>query len=111
MTIEQIKHNLIADLTALCNVAGFELILKPYSKSYYGRYIPKHKRIVLYVYKDSNLQELYSYEELFSTALHEYTHHIQWCDPNFKRVKGIMHNAQFYEIFNRLMEKHNNNKA
>ena len=107
MTEEKIRNRLQHDLSVLnIDVKGFEIVLKPYSKSYYGRYMPKYKRVIVYLYEDIQLQNQYSYEELFSVTLHEVVHHIQWSDPNFERVKGVMHNAEFYNIYNRLIRRH-----
>lgn len=107
MTIENLHSLLLSDLKAVGgNVEGFELILRPHSKTYYGRYIPSHKRIIVYVYQDKDLSEFIPYEVLFETTLHEYVHHVQWCDPKFVRVKGVMHNAEFYRIYNALLKKH-----
>lgn len=107
MTEEEIRNSLLRDLIALnIDVKGFEIVLKPYSKSYYGRYMPKYKRVIVYLYEDIELQKQYSYEEIFSTVLHEVVHHIQWSKPDFERVKGVMHNADFYNIYNGLMRRH-----
>ena len=107
MTLEQLRTLLLNDIKAVGgDVTGFELVLRPYSKTYYGRYIPSRKRVIVYVYQDSDLSELYPYEDLFATTLHEFTHHVQWSDPNFVRIKGVMHNAEFYRIYNTFMQKH-----
>ena len=108
MTMENLKQRLLSDLSAVGvnTEESFELVLKDYSKSYYGRYYPDKKRVVVYVHEDRDLNKQFPYEQLFSTALHESVHHIQWCDPNYKRAKGVMHNPQFYALYNRLMRKH-----
>lgn len=104
---EKIRNLLQHDLRVLgIDATGFELVLRPYSKTYYGRYMPKYKRVIVYVYADIYLENLYPYETIFSTVLHEVVHHIQWSDPLFERVKGVMHNADFYNIYNRLMRRH-----
>lgn len=108
MTIDNLKSRLLSDLQALnVNTKGFELVLRPFSKTYYGRYDPNNKKVIVYVYEDCNHTNLFPYEKIFATVLHESVHHIQWSDPDFKRVKGVMHNANFYLIYNRLMRKHN----
>lgn len=107
MTEEKIKSLLQQDLRVLgVDTTGFELVLKPYSKTYYGRYVPSKKRVIVYLYEDSDFRNQYPYEDIFSTVLHEVVHHIQWSDPNFKRIKGVMHNSEFYSIYNNLMRRH-----
>lgn len=107
MTIDLLKSRLLSDLQALnIDTKGFKLTLKPFSKTYYGRYKPNIKEVIVYVYEDSNQTNLFPYEKIFSTALHESVHHMQWSNPDFKRIKGVMHNAEFYLVYNRLMRKH-----
>lgn len=107
MTCTELRDRICHDLKSLgIDLTSFELAMKPYSKSYYGRYVPKKKRVIVYVYEDSDKTVFYPYEKLFSTVLHEVTHHLQWSDPEFKRIRGVMHNSEFYQIYNRLMRKH-----
>ena len=108
MILDELKHQLLVDLSAVgVNVQeNFELVLRNYSKTYYGRYYPDKNRVVVYVYEDNALKKLYPYEKLFSTALHECVHHIQWSSPDYKRVKGVMHNTAFYRMFNSLLSVH-----
>lgn len=107
MTLSILRNRIHHDLKALgVDTESFELVLKPYSKTYYGSYVPEKKRVILYVFEDSERTTLFSYESLFSTAVHEVVHHIQWSNPEWKRVKGIMHDAEFYKTYNRLLRKH-----
>ena len=62
--IPQLKTDLINDLKELGVRSDFNLELKKYSKSLFGRYLPESKRILLYVYKDKECTEMYTYEEL-----------------------------------------------
>ena len=104
---DTLKDRLLCDLKSLrINVEGFELVLKPFSKSYYGRYVPKSKKIFLYVYSDKEQNHLYKYSQLFETLLHEVVHYLQWTDPDYVRVKGVMHNEEFFKLFNRLLSEH-----
>lgn len=108
MSLLDLEHKLLSDLRALgIDVRGFELVLKPFSKSYYGRYVPRSKKIFLYAYEDSETTTMYRYSNLFKTLLHEVVHHIQWSDPDYVRIKGVMHNEEFYKIYNRLLAEHN----
>lgn len=107
MTLSILRDRIRHDLKALgIDTESFELVLKPYSKTYYGSYVLEKKRVILYVFEDSERTTLFSYESLFSTAVHEVVHHIQWSNPEWKRVKGIMHDAEFYKTYNRLLRKH-----
>lgn len=105
--LNDLKEKLLCDLRALkIDVEGFELVLKPFSKSYYGRYNPKNKKLFLYIYEDSQCTKMYSYSQLFETLLHEVVHFIQWSDPEYIRIKGIMHNREFYILYNKLLSMH-----
>lgn len=103
MSIDELRTKLLNDLRALnINTDGMTLVVKPYSKSYNGRYFPKDNRIFLYAYRDPNRTCMYPYSRLMKTLLHEVVHFIQWNDPEYVRVKGIMHNEEFYRIYNSL---------
>lgn len=103
MSIDELRTKLLNDLGALnINTDGMTLVVKPYSKSFYGRYYPKDNRIFLYAYKDPERTCMYPYNQLMKTLLHEVVHFIQWNDPEYVRVKGVMHNAEFHKIYNRL---------
>ena len=103
MSIDELRTKLLNDLRALnINTDGMTLVVKPYSKSFYGRYYPKDNRIFLYAYKDPERTCMYPYNQLMKTLLHEVVHFIQWNDPEYVRVKGIMHNEEFYRIYNSL---------
>lgn len=106
MKFKELHDRIISDLNRLgIDTKGFDLILKPFSKTYLGRYYTVQKRIVVYVYRNSARSELFSYGELFRTILHEVAHHLQYCDPEYVRVKGVMHNAGFYKLYNKLVIK------
>ena len=105
--IQEYKDRIIKDLKSLnIDTEGFKLVLKPFSKSYYGRYKVSTKTIWVYIYADKQCTKLYPYDRLFETVLHECVHHIQWSDPHYIRVKGVMHNPEFYLIYNRLIRKY-----
>lgn len=76
----------------------FEMVLRPYSKTFFGRYESSNNRMILYLFKDPELRKLYSYKQLLRTAIHEACHLIQWKDPNHVRKKGIMHDVKFYQL-------------
>ena len=84
---------------------NFNLILKDYSKRLLGRYNPNNKNLTLYVYPYKRGVYMYPYEELFKTFIHEVVHFIQHNNPSFIRVKGVMHNEEFYKIYDELIQK------
>lgn len=101
-----LHSTLLSDLTRLgLDTSGFELVLRPYSRTWDGTYNSRRRIITLYVYRDEGRCVPYSYKELFCVLLHEYVHYKQWTNPNYVRWKGIMHDAEFYEIYNGLEPK------
>lgn len=97
---------LLRDLESLgVDTSKFKLVLRPYSKSYYGRYFSKTKKIFLYIYRDENLMYLFPYKQLLETALHEAVHAIQYSQKNYVRVKGVMHDTEFKTLFAKYSEK------
>ena len=111
MSIGELKYKLFLDLRVLnLPVDEVALYLRPYSKTYYGRYFPVYDESKgvpkLYVYPFENNQgDLMCYSTIFKTAIHEFCHHIQYTDRNFIRNKGVMHNAQFWQLYNHYVNK------
>lgn len=97
--MQELYDMLMGDLKAIGIKADFNLVIKPYSKTLYGRYNPNNHTVILYVYRDSQCTKLFPYKNLLFTAIHECVHHIQWSDEDFVRLKGVMHNAEFYQLF------------
>lgn len=98
-----LQNRIVKDLVSIGVPVSFELIIKDYSKSFYGCYRPNTNRVYLYYYEDEGCSIPYSYEHLFKIAVHESVHAIQWSDPEFVRVKGVMHNEDFHRMFERYM--------
>lgn len=99
-----LKNLMLSDLKKVgVNLEKDILVLKPFSKTMYGNYKPRNNKITLYVYDDIEKKKLYAYNFLFDTLLHEVTHYLQWNDKNFKREKNVMHNKEFYNIYNNLI--------
>lgn len=98
--VQELYHRLLADLQIIGITADFTLELKPYSKTYYGRYDPNINKITVYVYEDKDCTTLTPYKELLLTTIHEAVHSIQWNDKSFVRRKGVMHNTDFHRIYN-----------
>lgn len=80
-------------------VDTFELIIKDYSKTYYGCYRTKTNRVYLYYYPDEECTKPYSFGKLMCTAIHEACHVIQHHDPNYVRVRGVMHDDEFNRMY------------
>lgn len=94
---EWVCPSLLSDLRALhFDTHGVDYVLdvKNFSETCYGRYYPAKKRVRVYYacHKD--------YAQLVDTAIHEVCHHIQHSDKDFVRVKGVMHNEQFWTLYN-----------
>jgi hypothetical protein len=101
VSLSTLSNSLLFDLQLLGLPTDFKLSVKEYSASYNGRYSPKNTEVILYAYQDKECTKEVPYAFLLETAIHEVCHHIQWKDPNFKRYKGIMHNNEFKELFNK----------
>ena len=96
--MQELEMRLRNDLSKVGLNVEFTLSLRPYSKSYFGRYDIATSTIILYVNKTPN-GEMYSYEELLLTTIHEAIHCKQWHDPNYKRVRGVMHDLEFKRLY------------
>ena len=104
MTKEALYHRLITDLDCLgLPVDEVQIEIRPYSKSYFGRYfIPygnKIARIFIYPYTTPDMKLMYPYSVVLYYTIHEMVHHLQHTNPNFRRLKGVMHNPEFYKLF------------
>ena len=98
---ESLKEWLLFDLKNIgISISNEELEIKPYSSSCYGRYNVNKGKIIVYMYSDKECTTPYPYAELMETTIHEAVHYIQHHDPNFVRFKGVMHNAEFYHLYN-----------
>lgn len=110
-----LTRKLISDLRMLGiepHRLDYQLELKNYSKKYYGRYVRKPYygkyigRVFVYLFKSSDQKELYAYQDILSTTVHEVCHHIQYEDPDFVRKKGVMHDKQFWDLYNSYMSRY-----
>lgn len=100
----KLTNLLLRDLKEVGLPTDFKLELRGYSKNYNGTYDPNKKRIVLYA-KEENGQ-FREYHLLFLTVLHETIHHYQHnYQEGFVRLKGVMHDPKFHELFNVAKEK------
>lgn len=112
MSKEELKIKLLSDLEQLnLPIDEVDLFLRPFSKTLYGRYFPvrdeKRTRPKLYIYPYAYKQgdEFMSYDLILDTAIHELCHHIQYCDKSFVRDRGVMHNTQFWKLYNHYIER------
>ena len=110
MNERDLYHKLMADLNLLqLPITEVEVEFRPYSKTYYGRYFPKNTkrdtpRIFVYPYENTN-GEFMPYDKVLETAIHEFIHHLQYSDHNFKRKKGIMHDPSFWKLYNHYIKR------
>lgn len=108
MSEEYLMTRLLSDLASVgLPVNEVDMYFRPYSTTYYGRYFPVYDdrrvkpRIFIYPYEiDRSFME---YEVVFGNAVHEFCHHIQYTDRSFVRRKGVMHNVQFWQLYNHYM--------
>ena len=103
--MQELYHKLIGDLKRVGITPDFTLELKPYSKTYYGRYDPNTNKVTVYIYEDPECRRLTNYRDLLLTLIHEAVHSIQWHDKNFVRRKGVMHDADFHRLNNMYSDK------
>lgn len=81
-----------------------ELILRSFSSTYYGRYYPREKHIVIYVFATKELLHFRPYRGfhgLLETFLHEAIHAMQYQSGDYQRTKGVMHDPEFYRLYNK----------
>lgn len=96
--MQELEMRLRNDLSKIGLDVEFALSLRPYSKSYFGRYDVISKTIILYVQKNTK-GDMYPYKDLLLTTIHEAIHCLQWSNPNYKRVRGIMHDTEFKRLY------------
>lgn len=109
MTLDELRHRLLTDLQSLSlPVDEVEIYIRPFSKTYYGRYFPTYDersippKIYLYPYEENG--EFMSYSKILETVIHEFCHHIQYANGH-TRVKGVMHDTQFWQLYNHYVAK------
>lgn len=93
-------EQLLNDIHCLGIKIDFSLDLKPFSKSYLGRYFIKSSKVRVYVYENKLCTFARPYGEILFTLIHEVIHHIQHKNPYFVRAAGVMHNEQFHRLNN-----------
>ena len=107
MTEQELLYNLKRDLEFLgLPLNDVDIIIaNKYVKTYYGLYYPKtNKRgafIRIYPYMYPSNDCMYSYTHLLDTTIHEMCHHLQYSDDNYIRVIGVVHDSEFWELYNK----------
>lgn len=103
MTHSELKNRLSRDLAAIgLDPSSVEISIRPYSKSYWGRYFPHAKpnpKVYLYPYSDRR-GGTYPYDKILLVAVHEMCHDLQYRDGSFVRVRGVAHDADFWDKYN-----------
>ena len=89
--MQDLEMRLRNDLSKIGLNVDFTLSLRPYSKSYFGRYDINSSTVIVYVQKTPN-GEMYSYEDILLTTIHEAIHCLQWHNPEFKRLYALYSN-------------------
>ena len=111
MNPEELKTRLLSDLSHLnLPVDEVDLFIRPFSKTFYGRYFPVYNdekvRPKIYIYPFENSDgDLMSYNQILDTTIHEFCHHIQYTNSCFVRNKGVMHDTQFWKLYNHYVER------
>lgn len=103
--MQDLYHRLLRDMNAIGIPTSFTLELKGFSKTYFGRYDPNSDKVTVYVFENKSCTKRYEYQDILLTCIHEAVHAIQWHDKSFVRRRGVMHNADFYRLYNMYADK------
>lgn len=110
MSEDDLMTRFLSDLSAIgLPVNEVEVVFRPYSKTYYGRYYPsvnenvKKPRVVIYPYEVNN--DLMDYNLILTNGVHEFIHHLQYTSGYFVRRKGVMHDPHFWKLYNFYMNR------
>lgn len=111
MSQEELKTRLLSDLSHInLPIDEVDLFIRPFSKTFYGRYFPVYDekqikpKIHIYPYENED-NDLMNYDKILETTIHEFCHHIQYTSGSFVRSKGVMHNTQFWKLYNHYTER------
>jgi hypothetical protein len=102
-----IQHSVEQILKQVSGLQDFEVEVKPtFSKRYWAKYYPLQSLVRIYGLNENG--EYYPLNILIREGLHEVAHHIQWYHtPGWRRVKGVVHDAVFKEVFADLLNRYN----
>lgn len=102
--MQELEENLRNDISRIGLNVDFKLNIRGYSKTYFGRYDPNINTVILYVFVNKK-GDLYPYLDILLTAIHEVIHCKQWSDPKFRRIKGVMHDVEFKQMYNEYSDR------
>lgn len=109
---DELLTRLLSDLSAIgLPVYEVDVFLRPYSKTFFGRYFPviderrARAKIYIYPYEYNRENAFYDYDLIFQTGVHEFIHHVQYVNRSFVRRKGVMHDVQFWKLYNHYLER------
>ena len=106
MTFDLMKYRLLTDLRSLeLPIDEVEIFVRPFSKTYYGRYYPtcSDRLPKIYVYPFESDGSVMPYETVLNIVIHEMCHHLQY-RQGYNRKFGVMHNTQFWKSYNFYIE-------
>lgn len=79
----------------------FILDIRKQSKSYWGRYDPNKKEVIVYSPHDTD-STVEWWEE---AVIHESIHHYQYYHTKYTRKRGVMHDPKFKALFQTFKSK------
>ena len=102
---DMVKARLLSDLSMIgLPMNEVDLFIRPYSKTFYGRYYPVYDedcvkpRVFVYPYEEDG--ELMDYNVILSSGgIHEMCHHIEYTDSSWVRLKGVAHDVKFWKLY------------
>lgn len=106
MSPKRLKHKLTKDLLKIgLPVSYVDLEIRGYSKTKYGVCIPAKppyikSKVYIYPYYQRDSKVMFPYDFILYQAIHEMCHHLQFSDYSYIRVKGVMHDEEFWRLFN-----------
>lgn len=100
--MDALHDKIIFDLKLMGLDVRLPIVFRPYSKTMWGYYDAVKDCIVVYAYSDKSHKRMVHYNILFRTVLHEYVHALQRKASAWKRYRGVMHDAEFWRIYNSL---------
>jgi len=98
--VQDLYHRLLKDMESIHIPTDFTLELKGFSKTYFGRYDPNSNKVTVYICENKSCTKIYDYQDILLTCIHEAVHAMQWHDESFVRRRGVMHDADFYRLYN-----------
>lgn len=101
--MDALRSRILSDLKLMGLTVRLPIIFRPYSKTMWGYYDVSKDWIVIYAYSDKSRKRFVHYNILFRTILHEYVHALQRKASAWKRYKGVMHDAEFWNMYNFLV--------